>query len=151
MNDFTGLFKKGAELFEVELYWEAIDCFKAITNLHPNEPLLDDVYLNLAVCYMKLNLFHEASEFFLPVYHEEVGDGLFEEGSNNYGSTRARAALGLIRINIGLDNINKAEILLGELKEDNSGMLERDVKVSFFEIAKGEIKRYENQKGELNG
>jgi tetratricopeptide (TPR) repeat protein len=144
MNDFTGLFKKGAELFEAELYWEAIDCFKALTELHPNEPLLDDVYLNLAVCYMKLNLFHEAREFFLPVYKEEIGDGFFEAGGNNYGSTRARATLGLVRISIALNSIEQAEQLLEELRDDESGIEEGNQRISFFEIGLQEINLYKN-------
>ena len=139
MNDFTGLFRQGAELLEAELYWEAIDCFKALTELHPNEPLLDDVYLNLAVCYMKLNLFHEAKEFFLPVYKEEVGDGLFEVGGNNFGSTRARAALGLIRINLALDDIEQAEVLLEELRNNESGIEKGNKRITFFELGLQEI------------
>jgi tetratricopeptide (TPR) repeat protein len=145
MNDFTGLFKKGAELFEAELYWEAIDCFKALTELHPKEPLLDDVYLNLAVCYVKLNLFHEAREFFLPVYKEEIGDGFFEAGGNNYGSTRARATLGLIRISIALNKIEQAEKLLEELRGNESGIEEGNQRISFFEIGLQEISFFKKQ------
>ena len=145
MNDFTGLFSRGAELFEAELYWEAIDCFKVLTELHPKEPLLDDVYLNLAVCYMKLNLFHEAKEFFLPVYKEEIGDGFFEAGGNNFGSTRARATLGLIRINIALNDIEQAETLLEELRNSESGIAKGNQMITFYELGLQEINFFKNQ------
>ncbi len=139
MDDFYGLFRKGVEFFEAELFWEAIDCFKSLTKLHPDEPLLDDVYINLAVCYMKLNLFIEAKEYFLPVFNGEIGDGLFEEGNNNYGRTAARATLGLIRIHLSLGETEAARKLLEGLEGDESGLFENGNKVTFFEIAKQEM------------
>jgi tetratricopeptide (TPR) repeat protein len=145
MNDFYGLFRKGIELFEAELYWEAIDCFKTITSLHPEEPLLDDVYVNIAVCYMHLNLFEEAHEWFVPVYEQKVGDGRFEDGGNNVGTTRARAALGLIRISLAQENMDKAESFLLELENDKSGFVSEDGITTFLEVAQDEMALFEKK------
>ena len=142
MNNSTELLRNGAVFFRDELYWEAADCFKKIIDSGENESILDDAYLNLAICYMKLNLFHEAAEFFLPVYRKEVGDGVFQNDSNNYGETSARAALGLVRISLALDDIKQAQMLIDELETTQAGFIKDEVRTSYFEVAKSELEYF---------
>jgi len=140
MSDFLDLFRKGIELSQAELHWEAIDCFKKINELHPRDPILDDVYLNIAICYMHLNLCEEAKDWFMPVYEGKVGDGFFEDGGNNIGSTKARAVLGLVRVNLFLKDFENANSLLRELENDNSGFRVGDTITTFYDVASEEVK-----------
>ena len=148
MSNFAELFKKGIELFEAELFWEAIDYFKGAVSIDKQDPLLDDVYLNIAVCYMRLNLFDQAQEWFLPVYYQNVGDGLFDDGDNNVGKTKARAALGLLRICLSKDEIARAEEFLAELDEDESGFVDEKGLTKFVEVGAHEISVYKRTIGE---
>ena len=140
MDEFSSRFKSAVDLFEVELYWEAIDAFKVLTKEFSGASTLDEVYINIAVSYMRLGLMHEAEDYFSPVFEGEVGSGRFEKGENNFGSTKSRAALGLLRINCASGNLDAAQKIIELLNSDNeSGMYEGGEKHLFREIASSEL------------
>ena len=146
MNDFDSAFQEAVSLFNQELFWEAIDIFKEMESKFENSESTDDLHINIAVTYMMLGLYEEAEEYFLPVYREELGNGEFAGGGNNFGRTRSRAILGLIRICLAKGELDEAQSYFAELNNDDaSGLIENDTRILFREIAKTEIGINENK------
>ena len=146
MDEYDEAFKVGVELFEVGLYWESIDHFKDMESIYSNHSSLDDLHINIGVCYMMLGLYEEAETYFLPVYREEIGDGEFQPGGNNFGRTRSRAILGLIRISIARGQSFQTDEYFAEISRDErSGLKDGKTDILFRDIAEAEIKLSKNR------
>jgi tetratricopeptide (TPR) repeat protein len=142
MNNTELQFFEAVKLFNEELYWDAIETFQNSLSEGLEDRYVDDCFLNIALCYMKLKLFNEAEEFFLKAVStaDVTGDKIDFEGPI-YGKTSDRARLGLIRIALVKKNLEAAEIILEELRNSESYIEVSDEKVSMFDIGKSEIEK----------
>lgn len=70
------LFKKGICLYEMEKYESAIEALNEMINLTPNDTT---PYLNIAECYLRLNLFDEAVK-----WYEKAENCIDDETEKNY-------------------------------------------------------------------
>ena len=106
MNSSELQFFEAVKLFNEELYWDSIETFQNSLSDGLEDRYVDDCFLNIAICYMKLKLFREAEEFFLKAIStsEITGDKIDFEGPI-YGKTSDRARLGLIRIELVRKNV----------------------------------------------
>ena len=142
MNDNEVHFFEAIKLFNEELYWDAIEAFQSSLSEGLEDRYVDDCFLNIAICYMKLKLFNEAGEFFLKAMSaaEETGDQIDFEGPI-YGKTSDRARLGLIRIALVQKDLQTAEKHLADLKNSESYIEVEGNKVSMFEAGESEIEK----------
>ena len=142
MNDNEVHFFEAVKLFNEELYWDAIETFQNSLLEGLEDRYVDDCFLNIALCYMKLKLFNEAEEFFLKAMAsaEETGDQIDFEGPI-YGKTSDRAKLGLIRISLVQKNLQAAEKFLAELENSESYIEVGGNKISMYEAAESEIEK----------
>ena len=117
MNSSELQFFEAVKLFNEELYWDSIETFQNSLSDGLEDRYVDDCFLNIAICYMKLKLFREAEEFFLKAIStsEITGDKIDFEGPI-YGKTSDRARLGLIRIELLISEkffkISKVSLLM---------------------------------------
>ena len=142
MNSSELQFFEAVKLFNEELYWDSIETFQNSLSDGLEDRYVDDCFLNIAICYMKLKLFREAEEFFLKAIStsEITGDKIDFEGPI-YGKTSDRARLGLIRIELVRKNLETAEKFLEELRDSESYIEISGEKVSMFEIGSSEIQK----------
>ena len=142
MNNTELQFFEAVKLFNEELYWDAIETFQNSLSEGLEDRYVDDCFLNIALCYMKLKLFNEAEEFFLKAVStaDVTGDKIDFEGPI-YGKTSDRARLGLIRIALVKKNLEAAEIILEELRNSESYIEVEGNKVSMFEAGESEIEK----------
>jgi len=146
VNKSEKLFLDGVTLFKDQLLWDAIEAFEDSIANGLKESLIDDCYLNIAICYMQLNLFKEAEGFFKKVLlvAESGNDHVDTEGLIS-GKTSSRAILGLIRINIADNDIEKARENLMALEEDEQSHMTVDGKTkTLHEVAKEEIENFKS-------
>lgn len=128
----------GIELFQQELYWDAIEQFKSLLATGESD-LLDDISLNLGITYMKLGLLDEAEPFFDSVFNKRVGDDEFRGNDQIKGRPSDRAALGLFRIANAKGDTSRATELLNELATRPDAGIDIDGEfTSFYTIAKTE-------------
>jgi len=142
MNNNELQFFEAVKLFNEELYWDAIETFQNSLSEGLEDRYVDDCFLNIALCYMKLKLFNEAEEFFLKAVSSAgvTGDKIDFEGPI-YGKTSDRARLGLIRIALVKKDLEAAEKILEELRNSESYIEASDEKVSMFDIGNSEIEK----------
>ena len=134
------LFLDGVSLYNKDLFWDAIESFHGSIDEGINEQLLDDCYLNIAICYMRLSLFQEAKKFFEKTIEvSSRGDDAINFDKAITGKSSSRAILGLIRVDLADGNLKEAEIKLGQLEDDESSVIIDGVKKSFYELAFEEI------------
>ena len=142
MNNSELQFFEAVKLFNEELYWDAIETFQNSLSEGLEDKYVDDCFLNIAICYMKLKLFKEAEEFFLKTVStaEITGDKIDFEGPI-YGKTSDRSRLGLIRIALVKKDLKAAEEILEELKNSESYIEVSGEQVSMFDIGNNEIEK----------
>tara|TARA_Y100000588_G_C14266394_1_gene930107 strand:- start:1861 stop:2313 length:453 start_codon:yes stop_codon:yes gene_type:complete len=134
------LFLDGVTLYNKELFWDAIESFQESIDEGINDQLLDDCYLNIAICYMRLSLFQEAKQFFEKTIEvSSKGDDTINFDKNITGKSSSRALLGLIRVDLADGNLKEAEKKLGRLEGDESSVLIEGIEISFYELASEEI------------
>ena len=134
------LFLEGVTLYNKELFWDAIESFQGSIDEGINDQLLDDCYLNIAICYMRLSLFQEAKQFFEKTIEvSSKGDDTINFDKNITGKSSSRALLGLIRVDLADGNLKEAEIKLGQLEGDESCVLIEGIEITFYELASEEI------------
>ncbi len=140
MNNTDIKFLEAVKFFNEELYWDSIEAFQESLANGLEDKYVDDCYLNIGICYMKLNLFRESEENFLKAISasQTSGDKIDFEGPI-YGKTSDRAKLGLIRVSLANKNIENAEGLLKELKESDSYIQVDNEKIMMFDVASKEI------------
>jgi tetratricopeptide (TPR) repeat protein len=141
MNNSELQFFEAVKLFNEELYWDSIEIFQSSLSDGLEDKYIDDCFVNIAICYMKLKLFKEAEGFFLQAISASkiTGDKIDFEGPI-YGKTSDRARLGLIRIELVKKNLEAAEKILEELKDSDSYIEVSGNKISMFDIGNSEIK-----------
>ena len=133
------IFSEGTALFASEFFWEAIEKFELVVESKSRE-YADDAMLNQAICYMRLGLYQEAKDKFLPVYKMEIGDNSFEGADEIIGTPSERATLGLFRIALAESDLDSAERYLDELRAvQASGVESEGTFSSFYEIASEEF------------
>jgi len=134
------LFLEGVTLYNKELFWDAIESFQESIDNGINNQLLDDCYLNIAICYMRLSLFQEAKKFFEKTIEVSIdGDDAINFDENITGKSSSRAILGLIRVDLADGNIKDAEAKLTKLESDESHVIIEGIEISFYELALEEI------------
>ena len=134
------LFLDGVTLYNKELFWDAIESFQESIDEGINDQLLDDCYLNIAICFMRLSLFQEAKQFFEKTIEvSSKGDDSINFDKTITGKSSSRALLGLIRVDLADGNLKEAEIKLGQLEGDESSVSIEGIEKSFYELASEEI------------
>ena len=110
MNESNIKFLEAVKLFNENFFWDAIELFQDALSDGLEDKFVDDCFLNIAICYMQLNLFNEAQEFFLKAIDSSkiYGDKIDSEGAV-YGKTSDRAKLGLIRILLAKNDVESAK------------------------------------------
>ena len=96
MNNTDIKFIEAVKLFNDGFYWDSIEAFQDSLSSGLEDRYVDDCFLNIAICYMKLNLFNESKENFLKAISasETSGDKIDFEGPI-FGKTSDRANLAL--------------------------------------------------------
>ncbi len=142
MNSSELQFFEAIKLFNEELYWDSIEAFQEGLSEGLEDKYVDDCFLNIAICYMKLMLFEEAQEYFLKAISASAvtGDKIDFEGPI-YGKTSDRARLGLIRIALVKKDLKAAEKVLEELRNTESYIEVNEEKVMMYDIGKDEIEK----------
>ena len=140
MNESNIKFLEAVKLFNENFFWDAIELFQDALSDGLEDKFVDDCFLNIAICYMQLNLFNEAQEFFLKAIDSSkiYGDKIDSEGAV-YGKTSDRAKLGLIRILLAKNDVESAKEILDELKDSETYIEIDNKKVSLHSIAFAEI------------
>mgnify|MGYP001214073522 FL=1 len=140
MNESQIIFLDGINLHNEDLFWDVIEKFQDSLSNGLEEKFVDDCFLNIAICYMKLNLFNEAKEYFQKAIEATAtsGDKVDVEGSI-VGKTSDRANLGLIRISLAHNDIQSAEKLLEYLDNTESYVEINNENVSMHQLALNEI------------
>ncbi len=147
MNNSEVRFFEAIKLYNDEFYWDSIEAFQQSLSDGLEDRYVDDCFMNIAVCYMKLKLFNEAEEFFLKAIEAGMSsdDNIDFEGPI-YGKTSDRAMLGLVRISLVRDDINQAQKFLKKLSSSDSYIEINDEKIPMKEICKAEIEKYKKSK-----
>jgi|TARA_B100000768_G_C11175991_1_gene330834 tetratricopeptide (TPR) repeat protein len=140
MNNTDIKFIEAVKLFNDGFYWDSIEAFQDSLSSGLEDRYVDDCFLNIAICYMKLNLFNESKENFLKAISasETSGDKIDFEGPI-FGKTSDRAKLGLIRVSLANNDIDNAETLLANLKGSESYIEVNNEKIMMFDVASEEI------------
>ncbi len=140
MNESNIKFLEAVKLFNENFFWDAIELFQDALSDGLEDKFVDDCFLNIAICYMQLNLFNEAQEFFLKAIDSSkiYGDKIDSEGAV-YGKTSDRAKLGLIRILLAKNDVESAKEILDELKDSETYIEIDNKKESLHSIAFAEI------------
>tara|TARA_B100000575_G_scaffold128973_1_gene102742 strand:- start:312 stop:761 length:450 start_codon:yes stop_codon:yes gene_type:complete len=141
MNEADLKFFEAVKLFNESLFWDSIEAFQDSLSGGLEDKYVDDCFLNIAICYMKLNLFNEAEEYFLKAIEStktSSGDQIDFEGPI-YGKTSDRAKLGLLRVSLARKDIKSAETILNELDGTDSYIEINGEKVSMHQLAINEI------------
>ena len=147
MNNSELKFFEAIKLFNDEFYWDSIETFQESIADGLEDKYVDDCFMNIAVCYMRLKLFNDAEEFFLRAIDAGIhSDNNIDFEGPIYGKTSDRALLGLVRIALVRNDIDKAMQLLEKLKSSESYIEVNGVKVSMEDICKDEIEKYKNSK-----
>ena len=142
MNSSDVKFFEAVKLYNDGFFWDAIETFQQSLSEGLEDKYVDDCFLNIAVCYMQLNLIDEAEDFFKNAIDsaKSSGDKIDFQGPI-YGRTSDRANLGLARIALARNEIVLAEGILEKLKGTDSYIEIEDEKFSMYEICKEEISR----------
>lgn len=147
MNEYHEKFSCAIELFNKNLFWDAIELFEDINSQNCPENIKDDIILNIAICYLRLGVIEEARKRFLAICNGHVGDGFFDVGENNVGKTTDRALLGLFRISLVENDVVTAKKLISKLENEESGLILEGEFTSFYQIALTELNNFSKLKG----
>ena len=147
MNNSEVKFFEAIKLYNDEFFWDSIEAFQQSLSDGLEDRYVDDCFMNIAVCYMELKLFNEAEEFFMKAIEAGIStdDNIDFEGPI-FGKTSDRAMLGLVRISLVRDDVDKAEEFLKKLSSSDSYIEINDEKVPMEEICRSEIEKYKKSK-----
>ena len=127
-----------------EFYFDAITTFKKLCNEFPDSELCDDAFFNIGLCYFELNQFEKALNYFKHVIdnYPDSKISILQNG-NEFGSTSAKCYLGIINCYLATGEINKIDDQIKIIKKYKDSYVMKDgKKVSFFEIAQDQLKKY---------
>lgn len=135
MKNENELFIEALTFIESELYFDAINSFKIICKNFEKSDLVDDCYLNIGICYMKLNLFDTAIENFNIVINEYPDSKLTSISSNiEEGFSPAKAYYGIILCKKSLGIESNEELLKLKDYDNNTYVIHNNKKTPFSKL-----------------
>lgn len=142
------LFAEGITLIADEFYVDAIKKFNELIEKYPKNELADDALYNVSRSYFELNQFDIALEK-IKELEEKYPNAVINSSLNDEegGKTMAKAKYLELNCLLGLNRMADAQRVAQELEDyDDSYVKINGVKITFKDLAKTAIDRYESIK-----
>lgn len=141
-------FTEGLNLAKDEFYLDSINKFKMLIDEYPQSDLADDALYNVGLCYFKIKQFEQAIETFNQVitnYPDATISAL--DSGNEFGLTAAKCYYGIVSSYLAVDNLDKAESVIKELKPFNANtyIIINNEKRSYETLSNELLTKYKNK------